>query len=206
MIKGYVDRLTYRKLLGNLYFVYSAMEEEMERHRQHPVISPLYFPELHRRMALEKDLAFYHDGTWKERVAPTPAGDAYAEAIRAVSAREPALLVAHMYTRYLGDLSGGQILKTRVQKALGLAHGEGVAFYDFEDIPDGQAFKENYRRALDMLPVDDAVACKIVDESNAVFGYNTAVFNELEGDLAKGIGQELFEALTRRDKAQESMG
>jgi len=32
-----VEKNSYRKLIGNFYFVYSAMEEEMERHRQHPI-------------------------------------------------------------------------------------------------------------------------------------------------------------------------
>jgi heme oxygenase (biliverdin-producing, ferredoxin) len=202
-IKGYIDKQSYCKLLANLYFVYSVMEEEAERHRQHPVIRPLYLPELHRRMALEKDLAFYYDACWKEQVAPTPAGEAYVQAIRAASARDPALLVAHMYTRYLGDLSGGQVLKTRVQKAMGLSDGAGVAFYDFKDIPDGKTFKEKYRRALDMLPVDEAMARRIVAESNAAFGYNMELFNELDADLARALGQDRFDALTRRDEAQE---
>ena len=30
-LKGVVEKNSYRKLVGNLYFVYSAMEEEMEK-------------------------------------------------------------------------------------------------------------------------------------------------------------------------------
>ena len=54
-LKGTVEKTSYRKLVGNLYFVYSAMEEEMERHRNHPILSKLYFPELNRKQSLEQD-------------------------------------------------------------------------------------------------------------------------------------------------------
>ena len=43
-LKGVVEKQSYRKLVANLYFVYSAMEEEMERLRQHLIVSRIYFP------------------------------------------------------------------------------------------------------------------------------------------------------------------
>ncbi|HHP7245324.1 MAG TPA: biliverdin-producing heme oxygenase, partial [Elainellaceae cyanobacterium] len=36
-LKGVVEKTSYRKLVSNLYFVYSVMEEEMERHQHHPI-------------------------------------------------------------------------------------------------------------------------------------------------------------------------
>ncbi|EAW42564.1 Heme oxygenase [Nodularia spumigena CCY9414] len=36
-LKGVVEKNSYRKLVANFYFIYSAMEEEMEKHRQHPI-------------------------------------------------------------------------------------------------------------------------------------------------------------------------
>ena len=48
-LKGVVEKTSYRKLVGNLYFVYSAMEEEMERQKQHPVISKIYFSQLNHQ-------------------------------------------------------------------------------------------------------------------------------------------------------------
>ncbi|MFM7614805.1 MAG: heme oxygenase (biliverdin-producing), partial [Synechococcales cyanobacterium] len=63
-LKGVVEKNSYRKLVANLYFVYSAMEEEMERHRQHPVLSLVYFPELNRKSSLEQDLLYYYGTGW----------------------------------------------------------------------------------------------------------------------------------------------
>ncbi|MEB3830955.1 biliverdin-producing heme oxygenase [Phormidium sp. CCY1219] len=196
-LKGTVEKNSYRKLVGNLYFVYSAMEEEMERHRNHPILSKIYYPELNRKASLEQDLAYYYGNNWQEEVAPTPAGEAYVQRIREVSETAPELLVGHSYTRYLGDLSGGQILKGIAQRGMNLTDG-GTAFYEFKDIADEKAFKAKYRQAMDELPIDDATADRIVQEANDAFGLNMKMFMELEGSLIKAIGQMLFNTLTRR--------
>ncbi|PPS44035.1 heme oxygenase (biliverdin-producing) [Chroococcidiopsis sp. TS-821] len=197
-LKGVVEKNSYRKLVGNFYFVYSAMEEEMERHQQHPIISKIYFKQLNRQRSLEQDLSYYYGPNWREQVEPTPGGETYVKRIREISNTAPELLVAHSYTRYIGDLSGGQILKNIAQRAMNLSEGQGVAFYEFKDIPDEKAFKATYRQALNELPIDEATADRIVDEANAAFGLNMKLFNELEGNLIKAIGQMLYNSLTRR--------
>jgi heme oxygenase len=81
---------------------------------------------------------------------------------------------------------------------MNLSEGQGTAFYEFKEIPDEKAFKANYRKVLDELPIDEATADRIVDEANATFGMNMKLFQELEGNLIKAIGQMLFNTLTRR--------
>ncbi|MCU0567363.1 MAG: heme oxygenase (biliverdin-producing) [Oculatellaceae cyanobacterium Prado106] len=197
-LKGVVEKNSYRKLVANLYFVYSAMEEEMARHAQHPIVSKIYFSELNRKASLEQDLYFYYGQGWRDQIELSAAGQAYVARIREISATQPELLIAHSYTRYLGDLSGGQILKGIAQRGMNLTEGEGTAFYEFQDISDEKAFKTNYRQALDEMPVDEATADQIVDEANAAFGLNMKMFNELEGNLVKAIGLLLYNTLTRR--------
>ncbi|MBD1851856.1 heme oxygenase (biliverdin-producing) [Leptolyngbya sp. FACHB-711] len=197
-LKGVVEKNSYRKLAANFYFVYSAMEEEMERHREHPIVSKIYFSELNRKASLEQDMRYYFGNNWREQIELSPAGEAYVQRIRDISNNSPELLISHSYTRYLGDLSGGQILKNIAQRAMNLAEGEGTAFYEFQDISDEKAFKAKYRQTLDELPIDEATADRIVEEANDAFGMNMKLFNELEGNLIKAIGQMLFNSLTRR--------
>jgi heme oxygenase len=49
---------------------------------------------------------------------------------------DPSPLLAHAYVRYLGDLSGGQVIRRRVAKAYGLEAdgGSGLRFYDFKEL------------------------------------------------------------------------
>lgn len=197
-LKGVVEKNSYRKLVGNFYFIYCAMEEEMERHKNHPLLSKIYYQQLNRQRTLEQDLSFYYGANWKEQIVLSQAGEAYVKRIREISNSSPELLIAHSYTRYIGDLSGGQILKNIAQRAMNLAEGEGTAFYEFKDIPDEKQFKATYRQALNDMPIDDATGDRIVDEANAAFGMNMKLFQEMEGSLIKAIGQMLFNTLTRR--------
>jgi heme oxygenase len=196
-LKGVVEKTSYRKLVANLYFVYSAMEEELEKLKDHPVVSKIYFTELFRKESLENDLQFYYGSNWKNEVAPSDAAKAYIARIHEIAASQPELLVAHSYTRYLGDLSGGQILKNIAQKAMNLTEG-GTNFYEFDAIQDEKAFKQTYRQTMNELPVDMTTAEAIVEEANDAFKMNMNLFNELEGNLVKAIGKMLFGFLTSR--------
>lgn len=202
-LKGVVDKASYRTLVADLYFVYCAMEEEIGRLRAegHPVVGPVGFPELNRRESLEQDLAFYFGDGWRAVVQPTPAAQEYVARIRQVAQDSPELLVGHHYTRYIGDLSGGQILKNIAQKAMNLGEHDGLRFYEFDAIPDEKGFKTHYRATLDALPIDQATADRIVAEANQAFHLNMKMFQELEGNLIAAIGKVLFGFLTRRQRS-----
>lgn len=44
-------------------------------------------------------------------------------------------LLAHAYVRYMGDLSGGQIIRNKIVKAYDLPDsGAGASFYDFKSL------------------------------------------------------------------------
>ncbi|MGD1910502.1 MAG: heme oxygenase (biliverdin-producing) [Rivularia sp. (in: cyanobacteria)] len=194
-VKGVVDRNCFAKFLSNLYFVYSELEAALESHKNHPCLRVLYFPELNRKANLEKDLEFYYGSDWQNQIKPLAAAENYISRIREVSAKEPELLIAHAYTRYMGDLSGGQMLQTVVQSTLNLEGYQGTSFYNFEQIPDKTAFKNKYRQALDTVAVNDTTADKIVAEANHSFHFNMQIAKELEETLIKSIGELMFHKL-----------
>lgn len=201
-LRGIVEREPFRKLLANLYWVYSTLESELERHRNHPAIAPIVFPELNRVANLERDLAFYYGDNWREQIAPLPAGQVYVDRIHEVSNTDPILLIAHAYTRYMGDLSGGQALRNIVRSALKLPADQGTALYEFEQLPTIEAkrtFKEKYRAALNSLPLSETEIQRIVDEANYAFHLNRDVMHELEADVRALIGEHVFDLLTRQD-------
>lgn len=205
-LKGVVEKASYRKLVTDLYFVYGAMEEEMAKLKDHAVVGPIVFDDLNRKQSLSQDLAYYYGENWDSQVQPSESAKTYVARIHQVAAQEPELLVAHAYTRYMGDLSGGQILKTIAQKALNLGDRDGVNFYNFDAIADEKAFKAMYRSAMDNLPIDQATADRIVEEANHAFGLNMHVFKELEGNLILAIGKTLFGFLTRRQRSGSTEG
>jgi heme oxygenase len=174
-------------MLSKLYFVYEAIENAMEKNKDHEYIKPIYFPELNRTDSLKEDLIFHYGEDWLENVTLSKATLDYVNRINAISKEKPELLVAHAYTRYLGDLSGGQILKKIAQRSMGLEGSKGLAFYEFKEVNDEAQFKLNYKAALDSLPIKENEASQIIAEANTAFTLNMNIFSELEFNLVKFI-------------------
>ena len=186
-LRGVVNKESYRALVNDLYFVYCALEEEVSNLKDHPVIGNLQLSDLERKDALEMDLRYYYGPIWRSLIKPSEACERYVNRIHEVAKNEPELLVGHHYTRYLGDLSGGQILKGIAQKALELGDGQGLKFYDFEKIEDTKAYKAGYRGILNDLPIDQHQADAIIVEANYAFRLNMYMFDTLEGNWFKSI-------------------
>ena len=104
-----------------------------------------------------------------------------------VADTKPYLLVAHQYTRYLGDLFGGQMMGGMASRSLNLANGEGTAFYSFDDIPSAKDFITEWYTCLNALELTDEQKEEIVDEANRVFDLNIGIFQELEGSAVKAM-------------------
>lgn len=170
----------YTRYTEQLWFVYRALEEGVQALHDDPVAGPFIRPELLRTAQLERDLAHLRGADWREGLEPLPATAAYAARVAECARDWPAGYVAHHYTRYLGDLSGGQIIRDRAEKAWGFARkGDGVRFYVFEEIANPASFKRGYRELLDAVDADDLEKQRIVDECKRAFALNTAVFREL---------------------------
>ena len=199
-LKGVVEKTSYRKLISDLYFVYKAMEEEIDRlvQEDHPVIKHIGFKELFRRQTLEKDLEFYYGNNWLDQITISESAQSYVNRIRLVANESPELLVGHHYTRYIGDLSGGQILKKIAKKALNLRGDDGLNFYEFKLIEDEKLFKKSYSETLNKLPIDQKIADNIIEEANEAFAYNMKMFRELEGNLIAVLGRIVFNFLTKK--------
>ncbi|KAJ1174099.1 hypothetical protein NDU88_005922 [Pleurodeles waltl] len=143
----------YKLVMSSLYFVYDALEEEIERNKNHPGYAPVYFPaELHRKAALEHDLEYFYGPQWRQEIPCPKATRKYVDRLHYVGQQMPEILVAHAYTRYLGDLSGGQVLKRIPQKVLQLpTSGEGLAFFTFDDVSSPTKFKQLYRAHMNAM-------------------------------------------------------
>ena len=186
-LKGVVNKESYRGLISDFYFVYSALEEEVTKLKDHPVVGSLDLPELRRKISLEMDVRYYYGPIWRSLIKPSEACERYVNRIREVAKNEPELLVGHHYTRYLGDLSGGQILKGIAEKAMELGDGEGLKFYEFQNIEDSKTYKQEYREKLNNLPIDQHQADAIIVEANYAFRLNMHMFDTLEGNWFKSI-------------------
>lgn len=182
---GVIDKKSYRQLVANLYFVYDVMEEQIEECKEHLAVKSIYFPELYRKQSLVKDLVYYYGDDWLNQIKPSPATQAYVNRIRQIGYNSPELLIAHSYTRYIGDLSGGQILKRIAKSAMQLRDNAGTAFYDFDLIDDEVKFKNLYRESLNNAPLTKKQIEVIISEANVAFSLNMKMFQELNSNIIK---------------------
>ncbi|KAL4647901.1 heme oxygenase-like [Arapaima gigas] len=178
--RGQITLPQYKLLLFSLYEIYRALEEEMDRNAAHPAVAPIYFPlELARLESLEKDLEYFYGEDWRDRVIVPGATQRYAQRLRQIGKENPEYLVAHTYTRYLGDLSGGQVLGRITQKSLGLENGKGLSFFSFPAVSSPNRFKQLYRSRMNSIELTKAEKQGVLDEAVRAFEFNIEVFDEL---------------------------
>ena len=87
---------------------------------------------------------------WENVLSASPSAKAYQDRIKNISVTQPELLIGHHYTRYIGDLSGGQILRRIAKKAMNITGDQGLKFYDFDQIKDQKEFKLKYSSILNL--------------------------------------------------------
>jgi heme oxygenase (biliverdin-producing, ferredoxin) len=170
----------YTRYTEQLWFVYRTLEESGRELADDPVAGPFLRPELMRQAALERDLAHLRGPEWRESITALPATEEYTARVRECARTWPGGYVAHHYTRYLGDLSGGQVLRSKAETTWGFARkGDGVRFYVFEDISNPAAFKRSYRELLDGVLADDLEKQRIITECKRAFALNIALLGAL---------------------------
>ena len=177
LLAGRVSREGYAVYLSCLRQVYAALEGAAAGLVADPIAGAVIDPRLERLAAIDADLEFW--GGYVEHASP--ATDAYVSRIQQASAWG-GTFVAHHYTRYLGDLSGGQAIGRLLAREFEL-DGAGVAFYAFPEVPKPKPYKDAYRERLDALPLDAAEQQRVLAEVKGVFGLNGALFSELTQQL-----------------------
>lgn len=183
LLDGRLRAAAYADLLLRLRRVYDALESTVAEHAADPVVAAVHDPALERLAAIDADLAHWAPGVAAESVE-SPATSAYVDRIRAAGSWG-GLLLAHHYTRYLGDLSGGQVIGRVLQRTFDLADGVGVSFYEFPQIPKPKPYKDAYRARLDDLGLSPDEVARVVGEVKVVFGLNQGLFDEL-GERIEG--------------------
>ena len=196
-LKGVLNPEEYRKLITDFYYVYETMEQRIEETKD-PLASVLkqWGAKLYRTAFLNRDLRYYYGPMYRDMLTPSEACNTYCYRLNEIAENDPYLLIAHHYTRYIGDLSGGQILKGIAKKALNPPEGEGLHFYDFPMIDDAKAFKTDYRAVLDGLEVNENQVNSLIAEANYAFRLNMYIFDELQGDAKKGLLKVLWGTIT----------
>ncbi|MFI6502653.1 heme oxygenase (biliverdin-producing) [Nonomuraea typhae] len=178
LMGGRLSREEYGEMVAQHYFAYLALDGASKALAGHPVAGRFVFPELYRQEALERDLHTVYGRNWRARIGPSMATQTLVARINQV-ASWPGGYIAHHYTRYMGDLSGGQFIRMELQKIYGYGKDGGVDFYIFDDVGSLPRFKNEYRARLDALDLDEREQQRIIREVKLAYQLNTEVLAEL---------------------------
>jgi heme oxygenase len=179
LLDGEVSQDGYAAMVAQHLHIYTALEAVADVLRNDPIAGRFITERLNRAPELHRDLQFLLGPDWRREAEMLPATVRYVARIHEI-ADWPAGFVAHHYTRYLGDLSGGLAIGKRVARAYQLPEGSpGVSFYRFTEIESPKRFKDTYRAELDTLPWTAAERERVIDEVLRAYRHNTEVFAEL---------------------------
>jgi len=152
LMGGSIDEKLYATFLYNQYVNYNILETVA---MASGVLNGL--PDIRRAPKILEDyIELWDDGD--NPPTTSPSSKEYADHIMSI-AGDADKLMAHVYTRHMGDLSGGQMIRKKIP-------GAGKMF-DFDD-PD--ALKTAIRAKL-----DDSMA----DEARICFDFATKLFQEM---------------------------
>lgn len=153
LISGKISEDLYATYLWNQHKKYDILEAMMAAHGIFAEIGA----NISRKMLMEQDIA----ELWKHSISPpvVPSTIQYIDHMREIM-HDRDSIIAHVYVFFLGDLSGGQMIKKKIP-------GEG-RMYDFEG--DVTQLKDTIRNMTN----DD-----MADEARWVFASATKLFEEL---------------------------
>ena len=177
---GRVTRAGLAALLHRLLPVYAALEEVARLWASDPLAAPFLLPGLERTERITADLVALDAPAAPE----SPAAAAYAGRVRKVATTSCAAFVAHHYTRYLGDLSGGQVMRAALHRSVGIDETNGGSFFAFPELVPGHA-KQRYRDQLDSTPWSSRERDELTAEALLAYRLNTELTAELDADLER---------------------
>lgn len=203
LVSGELARSEYIRFLFMLWHIYDELERGLFEHRENPVIFQIYHPRVFSRAtAVSFDICHHLDTvTWQTDPfyveffvnIPKPVNE-YIERLKYLgrpeaTPEEASLLASHAYVRYLGDLSGGQIIKRKIIKAYDMFDdGEGLAFYNFRtldprtgdrpaEMHEVRKIKDWFRRGIDEAVTTTETKAALITEANRAFRYNARLFS-----------------------------
>lgn len=182
LMDGKASKESYAEYLFNIYEIYKTIEFNLEKYRENPVVNDFAIKKVYRTEEIYKDLKFLL-GEKLSEMRLLASTKAYIERINEVSEKQPELLVAHAYSRYLADLFGGRSIYKMLREAYEIdPKGLNYYVYDevFEDADDMRAFVMEYHGMLNEVEFDRKLEEKFINEVSNSYVYNIAISNELE--------------------------
>lgn len=175
--EGTISQTEYVMYLADLYSIYCELERQLEICGNIAYLEPLQIKGLYRTEALKKDMEYFNVPLG----AAGAASQEYQKHLWVVGNKNPHLLIAHVWVRYMGDLFGGQMAKKNIEKLW----PDGIAFYEYEQLKNDyeikrpSSFVTTFRKILNELKLDEKEKDEVIEEAVWAFEQHIKIFQEL---------------------------
>jgi len=159
-----------------LYPVYVKLEKILQGKRKDPVIHIFDHRKLDRSQRIYNDLVSLGTDPILDP-SPLKTLPPYIAAIEKASS-VPQRLMAYHYTRYMGDMNGGQVIARAMENICGIDK-EALTCYDFSEIGDGYHYRKQYKTLLELSPWTEEEREAFIDEAKIAYARNADFFEEL---------------------------
>lgn len=173
---GKLDWGAYITLLEQYLHLYRVLEATETRFAAAPELAGVLDTRLDRVSALEADLADLLVGT--APAGPTDATQEYVDHLGSLPADARERYFVHHYPRYLGDLSGGEVIGKLAARHYELPT-DSLRTWRFDGIEKHKAYKNQYRAALDTASLTEAQREAFIDEARTGFILAKKLFDSL---------------------------
>ncbi len=194
-LRGTASRETYVDYLEGMRRIYVALEAGLRANAGHPAVGTFCEPVVFRESAIRRDLEYFGGQPLSHSPNAVKALEGYTTHLARLTEYWPEGLIAHAYTRYMGDVSGGRVLARIVSKSLGLVEGDtaGLAFYHFGELESIERFKRAFREKLDALEDrEPELPAKLTEETIRAFRLNLSFFEAMEGRAWVSALRQIF--------------
>lgn len=192
LMEGRLDAGAYALLLKQYTVIYTALEARSREFAEDPIFAPFYDANLFRTQRIHNDLEKLEATAAGQRrdTAPlissgsdpavTRSAEAYADHLNRLT--RPEQLIAHHYTRYLGDLSGGQAIGALMGRHYSVP-AEALTMWDFTEVGKTKPYKDAYRGRLDEIGANGGDEQLVIDETTTAFNLNGRLLAELSSEI-----------------------
>ena len=176
LLSGDLDRRAHVELLQALLPVYQTLESILLAQSGEASLSVFDDRRLDRHDRIASDLRALGQDPAPEG-AQLAASQSYVRVIEAASV-SPQRLLAHHYTRYLGDMAGGRVIASRLRSEYAVDPA-ALTYYDFSSLDDIHGYRKQYKVHLDEVPWTAAEQAEFTEECRLAYRANSQLFAEL---------------------------
>lgn len=162
MFIGGLPLSKYLEYLMSLEKIYSVLEYEIRDSIDSDIILSVFDTRLERSALISKDIK----AIARKHVLKRSTIDIINEYVKYIKSSNEVELLAHHYIRYLGDLSGGQMISKLLQRSYSFSDNQTL-FYKFD--LDAKQYREEYKTRLNDIVVSDESANIFINAVNNIY-------------------------------------